>query len=284
MKNNASTVYSFFLIVGDFLCLLLAFTAAYLLRVTYGTRRIIVPVPARTYLIASLIIIPLWLIIFALLGLYGRSTYEKRFSELGRLFVGSVIGFLLITGIAFFSNKPIFPAKLVPIYGLLFTFALLFVFRSCARIIRRTLFAYGKGISNVLLVGNTEATRDLINWLVEPRKSGYRVIGVVGGSLSSPQAIPHFPTFVDAVGKLKASRIHAIMQTELYADSVKNSEILTFAQTHHISYRFIPGNSDLFVGNIDVDLFQGSIPMIAVHQTALVGWGRILKRLFDFVV
>jgi lipopolysaccharide/colanic/teichoic acid biosynthesis glycosyltransferase len=32
--------------------------------------------------------------------------------------------------------------------------------------------------------------------------------------------------------------------------------------------------------NIDIELFQG-LPVVSVHQTALTGWGRILKRLFD---
>ena len=42
----------------------------------------------------------------------------------------------------------------------------------------------------------------------------------------------------------------------------------------------MPGNGELFVGNIEVDLFQ-SVPVIAVHQTALIGWGRVVKRLTD---
>jgi exopolysaccharide biosynthesis polyprenyl glycosylphosphotransferase len=284
MKNNASIVYSFFLVVGDFFCLLLAFVGAYLLRVTYGNRPIIVPVRARTYLAYCLVIIPILLSIFALIGLYNRSTYEKRFSELGRLFMGSFIGFLLITGLAYFSNKPIFPAKMVPIFGFLFTFVLLLVFRSTARFIRRLMFAYGKGISNVLLVGNAESTTELINWLSNPRISGYKILGVVSDSSHTYRDVPHFATFDDAVKRLHTSQIHSIMQTELFSDTAKNNEILTYAQTNHIAYRFIPGNTELFVGNIDVELFQASIPMIAVHQTALVGWGRIVKRLFDLVV
>jgi lipopolysaccharide/colanic/teichoic acid biosynthesis glycosyltransferase len=32
-----------------------------------------------------------------------------------------------------------------------------------------------------------------------------------------------------------------------------------------------------------VELFRSSIPVIAVHQTALIGWGRIVKRLFDLI-
>ncbi len=42
----------------------------------------------------------------------------------------------------------------------------------------------------------------------------------------------------------------------------------------------MPGNSELLTGNIQVDLFQ-AVPVIAVHQTALIGWGRIVKRLTD---
>jgi undecaprenyl-phosphate galactose phosphotransferase len=46
----------------------------------------------------------------------------------------------------------------------------------------------------------------------------------------------------------------------------------------------VPGNSELFVGNIAVELFRSSIPVIAVHQTALIGWGRIVKRFTDLIV
>jgi lipopolysaccharide/colanic/teichoic acid biosynthesis glycosyltransferase len=44
----------------------------------------------------------------------------------------------------------------------------------------------------------------------------------------------------------------------------------------------VPGNSDIFIGNLEVELFDG-LPVIAVHQTALIGWGRVVKRVFDLV-
>lgn len=90
-----------------------------------------------------------------------------------------------------------------------------------------------------------------------------------------------FTAFNEAIAAIGEQPLHGIIQTELYADETRNREVLEYAQTHHISYRFVPGNTELFVGNIDVELFRSSIPMIAVHQTALLGWGRIVKRLFD---
>jgi lipopolysaccharide/colanic/teichoic acid biosynthesis glycosyltransferase len=283
MKNNASFLYSLCLIFTDALALVAAFVSAYILRVTYGNTPVANPVSARTYLLILVALLPVWLLIFSLIGLYNRSIYEKRFSEFGRLFVGTVVGSLLIVGFDYFSNDVIFPAKLVPVYGMALTFVFLVLFRNVARIIRRSLFGRNLGISNVLIVGNTVATQELVKWLANPKVSGYRVVGIVGSDEHFPK-MKRFKTFKSAVESIGAKNIHSIMQTELFAEAGTNDEILTFAQNNHVAYRFIPGNSELFVGNIDVELFQSSIPMIAVHQTALIGWGRIAKRIFDLAV
>jgi len=283
MKNNASFLYSLCLIFTDALALIAAFVSAYILRVTYGDTPVANPVSARTYLVILLSLLPVWLLIFGLIGLYNRSIYEKRFSELGRLFIGTIVGTLLIVGFDYFSNDVIFPAKLIPVYGMGLTFVFLVLFRNVARIVRRTLFGYNKGISNVLIVGNTDATHELVNWLSNPKVSGYRVVGIVGSD-EHFKKMKHFKTFKSAVETIGAKNIHSVMQTELFSEASRNDEILTFAQNNHAAYRFIPGNSEMFVGNIDVELFQSSIPMIAVHQTALIGWGRIVKRIFDLVV
>lgn len=261
--------------------LIAAFVAAYIIRAANDTP-VAQPIPARTYVAILCALIPVWIIIFGLIGLYNRRVYDKRFQEIGRLFIGTVIGTLFIVGYEYFNNDVIFPAKLVPIYGFGLTFVALVISRNIMRLFRQALFSRNIGISNVLLVGNTEATRELVDWLADPKVSGYRVIGIVGGR--EIKGMRHFRSFDEAVKALKQKGIHSIMQTELFTDSNRNDEVLSFAQNNHVAYRFIPGNSELFVGNIDVELFQSSIPMIAVHQTALVGWGRIVKRLFDLAV
>ncbi len=288
MKNSASLVYSFFLLVGDFLALVAAFGGAYLLRVTFDARPLIEQIPALTYLSIFLVLLPFWLVVFGLLGLYNSSIYEKRFSEIGRLLVGSFIGllFVIFYDFAVDPDSTIFPARLVPVYGFALAFTFLVAFRNIARSLRTILFAYNIGLSNVLIVGNTNASLELVGQLIDSRHSGYRVLGVVSKKHRSYERYPNlavFGSFEEAVKKIGEDSIHSIVQTELFADPAKNNEILSFAQTHHAAYRFVPGNSELFVGNIDVELFR-SIPVIAVHQTALTGWGRIVKRLFDFVM
>lgn len=282
MKNNTSLLYGLLLVVGDFLALVAAFAGAYILRVTIDHRPIETAIHADAYIGIFLILLPFWILIFGLLGLYNSYIYEKRFSEAGRLLIGSFVGLLFVITYAYFDGRAIFPARLVPIYGFGLAFVFLITFRNLLRLVRGLLFRYNIGITNLLLIGDTRITQELVGSF-ENIASGYRVVGVVDGHNSSKQP-RYFASFTDAVTRLKISDVHGIVQTELFADTAKNDEILEFAQTHHIAYRFIPGNTELFVGKIDVELFRASIPVIAVHQTALIGWGRIVKRLSDILL
>jgi lipopolysaccharide/colanic/teichoic acid biosynthesis glycosyltransferase len=287
MKNNSSLIYSFSLVVGDFLALVAAFIGAYILRVSVSHKPISEHIHAVTYGEIFLLVLPFWILIFALMGLYSSTIYENRFVEAGKLLIGSFLGLLLVTGLAYFSNKPLFPAKLVPIYGFLFGFLFLVIFRNIARAIRSLMFSYDIGITNVLLVGNSPMSHELINILQDRRTSGYKILGVVTEKPNAASRYPHlkiFSSFEEAIQRLRVKNIHSIVQTELYANPNKNNDLIDFAQQHHIAFRFIPGNSEMFVGNLEVELFKQSLPVVTVHQTALIGWGRIIKRVFDLLL
>lgn len=279
MKNNNSFVYALFLIVGDFLALLAAFSVAYILRVKFDDRPLIEQIPAFAYLKTFAIVLPFWILVHAFIGLYRGSIYEKRFVEIGHLFVGSFLGILVVIGYDFVVDDNLFPARLVPVYALALGFGFLVLFRTIARIIRELLFFGGIGISNVLLVGDTLASEEFANAISNTNRTGQRVLGIV---TQQPSRFRRFDSFSNALAKIKQP-VHSIIQTEIYKDQDKNNEILQHAQQNHIAYRFVPGNSDLFVGNIDVELFANR-PVIAVHQTALIGWGQVVKRIFDLIV
>ncbi len=282
MKHAASLLFSFLLLVGDFLALVAAFTLAYIIRVKLDDRPLLEPITANGYIAVVAVLLVFWLIIYSLLGLYRSQVYENRLKELFMLFIGSFIGILFLIGSEYALNRAIFPARLVTVYGFLFAFLLTLLFRTLARAIRRTLFRFDIGINNVLIVGATDITGELFSRL-SLKHLGYRVVGIVSNRHLHDKKVKQsirFASFDEAIKTIQTRNIHSIVQTELFADQLKNDEILTFAQEHHIAYRFIPGNSQLFAGNIDVSLFEG-IPMVAVHQTPLTGWGRIAKRLFD---
>jgi lipopolysaccharide/colanic/teichoic acid biosynthesis glycosyltransferase len=165
-----------------------------------------------------------------------------------------------------------------------FGFVFLLIFRNLARLVRTELFGFNIGLTHVALIGNTDVTAELVSSLSDSRHSGYKVLAVVGAKERvGDRPIATYPTFASFL-KNAPDNLHGIIQTELYADEARNAEILTYSQEHHIGYRFVPGNSELFVGNIDVELFRSNLPVITVHHTALFGWGRVVKRICDILI
>lgn len=283
MRNNTSLIYSVFLLVGDFIALLAAFTAAYILRVTLDHTPISAHVHALTYISLLATLLPFFLITFALFGLYSTRVHWNRFKEFGKLAIGCFIGIMGVISYGYIADVRIFPARLVILYAFLLAFFFILLFRTIARGIRRSLFRYGAGVSNVLIVGDTALSLELVRQLKNTATTGYRIIGIVGCTDRKPEPrIPCFETFDMAITEL-GSKLDMVVQTELYASDIKNNEILVYTQEHHLDYRFSPGNSGLFVGKIETELFQ-SIPVIAVHQTALIGWGRVAKRAMDTIL
>lgn len=284
MPSKNTKFYSLILILADFLVLCLAFGVAYVLRVQYDQRPLATQVYAIEYFRSFLIIVPIWILIFATLGLYQASTYNRRLVEWGKIAIGSFIGILLVIGWEYISEDHIFPARLVPVYALVAAFLLIVLEREILRITRSLLFYFGRGISRVLIIGDSEATRDIANNLAETHKSGYKVVAIAGPRKIIPPGLEvrHFTSIDSALKEIEKLRITTIIQTDLYDSAERNQRILGAAQTHHIKYNFIPGESEFYAGKNTVDVFLG-YPMISVSQTPLIGWGAIAKQVFDSI-
>jgi len=270
--------------MGDFFILLLAFTLAYIVRVQIDSRPLVAEISAISFLGTSLLIIPMWLATFWFLDLYNSQTYNKRLTEWGRLAIGSAIGILIVLGYSYVIDKPVFPARLVAVYALITSFILLLIGRELMRALRTLLFRFGRGISRVLVIGNSSATKDIALQLSDTRRSGYKVVAIAGPKLVMPDHFrgARFPTVEHALAHLTDKRITTIIQTDLYDSSERNQRILGAAQSNHIVYRFIPGEPEFYSGKNTVDVFLG-YPIISVYQTPLVGWGTIVKRVFDTI-
>jgi exopolysaccharide biosynthesis polyprenyl glycosylphosphotransferase len=285
MTSRNTKLYSLILIIADTIVLMGAFILAYVVRVKLDPRPLLAPVYAVDYFQAFLFIIPFWIIIFAALGLYKSSTYNRRLVEWGKIVIGSFIGILLVIGWQYASGKIILPARLVAVYGLVAAFLFILFEREIMRLIRSLMFHYGKGINRVLLVGTSDATSDIANSLADTKKSGYRIVAIAGPKKIIPENlnVKHYASIEAALKDIKINRISSIIQTDLYDSAERNQKILGAAQQNHISYSFIPGEAEFYSGKNTIDVFLG-YPMISVYQTPLIGWGSIAKRIFDFVL
>lgn len=284
MPSKNTKFYSLILVIADIFVLLLAFVIAYVLRVQYDPRPLVSQIYATQYLTAFTLLLPFWILVFASLGLYQASTYGRRLVEWSKIAIGVFIGILLIIGWEYATDVRIFPARLVVVYALIASFILVVIEREILRFTRSLLFRFGRGISRVLIVGNSDATRDIADNLAETHKSGYYVVAIAGPKKVVPTGlnVTHFSSVDSALKHIKELRINTIIQTDLYDSTERNQRILGSAQIHHISYNFIPGEAEFYAGKNTIDVFLG-YPMITVSQTPLIGWGAIAKQIFDTI-
>lgn len=278
MKQNFAFIFKLLLLVGDGVALILAFTVAYVLRVSLDPRPIAVPVPAVTYITLIIVLLPLWIGIFYLLGLYTKRVFSRRPKEAGRLLLGAVSGILLLVTFDFFTTEAIFPAKLVPVYAALLAFVFLWVFRSLMRNLRLYLYARKYGVVRLLIVGSSETTYYLSKYLNENPQSGYDIVGLVAKKASVYEPLRNI-VYRSVATALKTTNAHAIIQT----DSLDATEVYNQAIENHLDYQFIPSHSALFTSRHSVELL-GAFPIINVHTTPLIGYGRVVKRAMDILL
>ena len=285
MLSKNTKAYSVILITADFLVLLIAFTIAYVVRVQIDHRPLVNPVFAFDYLLTALAILPLWILVFASLTLYRTQTYNRRLVEWGRVFIGCLIGVLVVIGWEYLTGKIFFPARLVALYAFGAAFLLIVLERELMRLVRSLAYRYGIGISRVLIIGETAATEDIAQALAITGQSGYHVVAMATPKKYVPyrRGITHYADIESALKSVEAHHIDAIIQTDLSPIDEVNERILATAQIHHIRYSFIPGAPEFYTGKNTVDVFLG-YPMISVYQTPLVGWGELAKRIFDVVL
>lgn len=270
---------------ADFLVLLAAFTAAYILRVQiHNSRPLVSPIFAFDYLMMALTILPLWIIVFATLGLYSSRTYNRRLAEWGRIFVGTFIGILVVVGWEYITDKTFLPSRIAALYAFGASLVLVILGRELMRLLRTVAFRYGIGISRVLIIGHSDATEDIALALANTGKSGYHIVAMATPKKYVPyrRGITHYDDIETALKNIKAQRIDTIIQTDFEEGQV-NEKILSAAQINHTRYNFIPGKPEFYTGKNTIDVFLG-YPMISVSQTPLIGWGAIAKRIFDVIV
>ena len=286
MQTQNTKFYSLILVLADLFVLLGAFTIAYVLRVKLDERQLLnAEIYPIDYFLSVLLIAPFWIAIFAFIGLYSANIYNRRLLEWSRVGVGVFLGILLVIGWEYITDYDVFPARLVVVYAFVASFLLVIFERELLRAFRSLLYRFGKGISRVLVIGNSSATADIVATLNNTKRSGYQIVAIAAPRriVSVESGIKHFTTVDKALGNIEALKITNIIQTDLYDSEERNQQILAAAQSRHIQYNFIPGETEFYAGKNTVDVFLG-YPMITVHQTPLAGWGEIVKRIFDAIV
>jgi len=270
MRKRSELLIAVLQIPVDYLMLVVSFVLAYLLRQGSG-RPFSIEVGGYAYLNLMLVFLPIWLLIFASVGLYNLRSDRAKWLDLSKILAACSAGVMVLIVIDFLSPSPIFPAKIIPIYG--FLLALLFVSlgRFVMGFVQRLLASRGVGVYRVLFIGSgTTATR--LKLALKKLKRRYKVVSSIA-SLDATSS-----------GRLKnlikRDHIDTVIVADSSADDSKLVELISYCQSNHVGYQFVPSISGLYSSKI-LSTQIGNIPILELKPTPLEGWGRVIKRLFD---
>ena len=276
MKGRFSLFFTVLLMIGDALAIVGAYSIAFILRVKISDTPIATAVAADTYLESLLVLLPFVIIIFSITGLYRTVRNDSALATAGKLLLGAFMAMLFMVFIDYFHPSIIFPAKKVPLYGLVISIIFLAIERGILYLLRYLRNRSNVGLPSVLVIGDNETAKLLVRDIERP-SSSYRLQGVVGdGRLKWTT----YKTFDEAVANFLPNIIIQVTSTE---KPKVDSRILAFAQKNYIDFKFVPSDVNDLSDHVEMELFMGDIPMMSVEPTRLVGWGRFVKRLFDII-
>lgn len=259
----------------DFAMLLLAGVATYRLRtdVLDAYRPVLFgpDLPLGRFFWLVLIVAGLFMILYAVSGLYAMKLRMTKGQEVMRVVLASSAAILVVI-LTIFLRQELFNSRFLVVgYWALATLCVA-VGRMLLRIFQRRLMArYNIGVHRVLLIGNDRVTERLEQTMAADPGLGWRIMKRLGDPDISEVGLAADTLGIDEV----------ILANPDYP-AQKIVQLVEFCHEHHIVFKFVPNIYQTLTTHYDVDAI-GRIPVVELQRTSLDGWGRVFKRSFDAV-
>ncbi len=223
--------------------------------------------PIDQYFKIILVVAPIFIIIYALEGLYDIRSTRKFWKETVRVFLATSIGLVIII-VAIFLKREWFSSRFVILAAWFLATVYVSFGRLTVQLIQKWLLrTRGIGVHRVLLIGHN-GKMDVIARIIRKNKNlGYKVVDQV------------YTASLKVIKAIRQERgIDEIIMCEPSITDDEQEKLIDYCAVHNIAYKFIPTTRD--TSTFEIGMFNGE-PIIEVKNTTLDGWGRIMKRVFD---
>jgi exopolysaccharide biosynthesis polyprenyl glycosylphosphotransferase len=276
----------------DLLMLAAAFFLAYVVRFQWKWALAPeVPPAPEFYTTVGLTLIPLWLGLFSMYGLYKWEHLLGGITEYSRAFNAITVGMMMVVAFSFFE-----PSFVIARGWLITSWLLALTFIGGARfVVRRIVYSLwrrGVGLTPAIIVGCNGEAATLTQQLMSGACTGYQILGLVG-----PKPIPEEQSFtqeemsVPHLGEL--NDIARIMQDygarELIvaSSSLNREDVLDlFAAVQPLSgvnLRLSTGLYEVLTTGIEVRT-TASVPLIQLKRLRLSVAQTICKNILEYAV
>lgn len=270
--KKSELFFSFIQVPVDFAMIVLAAISAFMIR---DVPQILTLKPKLytfsfdIYIKIILMVAPLFILIYAIEGLYDIRATRKFWKEALRVFTATSIGLVIII-VTIFLKREWFSSRFIILAAWMLAVFYTLIARYLLQLIQKWLLvSRGAGVHRVLLIGRN-GKMDAIYKIIQKNKAlGYKVVDrIETAHLKEIKLIK------------KEKGIDEVILCEPSITDDEQEKLVDYCAIHNITYKFIP--TTLQTSKFNISVLNGE-PMIEVSNTPLDGWGRIYKRIFDIV-
>lgn len=292
VRSSWKRTYQVVLLVTDALMLLLAFTLAYVVRFTIDMpifRDGVSSIAHYTWLV--LILIPVWLALFALLQLYDFHLLLSGTSEYARALNGCTSGMMLVVVVSFVIPEFVIARGWLLLAWLLSTI-LVCTNRLFLRRVAQTLRYRGWFVTAAVIVGTNSEAVSLAVQLRESLYSGFKVVGFIeenhtpGHEHNTPPllGLPVLGTLASLPDVIAQKGIEdvviastALTRTQLLETSLQLSAM------PQVNLALSSGLYEIFTTGLRVNT-RNAVPLLRLNRLRLDPIELILKTSLDYTV
>jgi exopolysaccharide biosynthesis polyprenyl glycosylphosphotransferase len=281
-------------VVIDAFAIKLAFLFSYWLRfdtdaLTFLSLSEEIP-PFMAYFYGSLVIIPIWLLIFKSRGMYGARRNVSLSDELFSIVKLVTLGMLVVMSAAFFYRA--FSYSRV-VFGLLWIASILFVFsgRFLLNHIERSLYRRGRDLRNAVIIGSNTTAQLIYRTLHNHPLLGYRLVGYFAdeptrdptGTDDRFQNLKYLGRVQEVPAGISQHHIDLALISLGYGDYPKLYDLIRNSEGVNVEFMMVPDMLEIMAGGMRMREIEG-IPFIQIKGLPMTTWGGIAKRLFDLTI
>ena len=275
--KKSELVFSALLVPVDYLMLFLSGLIAYYLRFVplfVELRPLTQEIIFQHYFKLILLVPVIFIIIFAMGGLYTIRNTRRWIDEMGSIFVAVTASMAIVIVIIFFQRE-LFSSRFIVLTGWALSVVMVMLGRLIVRIIQHLLLKKGVGVHNVVVIGHDSTSADIVKQIYKFPSLGYRIT-------------ERFDDFSEAtaktlLAKMEIAPIDEIIQADTNLPKSQSLMLKDFCNDNHIIFKYATDLFEVQPTHIEINTIAG-IPIIEVKKTKLDGWGKILKRILDMIM
>lgn len=275
-------------LIGDSLAIFLAYYLAYVCRFYLLKDSVffkgIIHYLKFTYIVRELsYVIPIYIFIFYISGLYNINRTKKKFFMFYNIISSNILGMMTFMFVLYFTRNIHISRKFLVLF-FVFTIIIQYIYRVIVYMIISKIRKNDHNLQHIIVIGYSKSCRRYIDIMSNSRELGYEIYGIIDDNLKAPfyyREIPYIGTIDELENLLSENKFDEVIITLSLSEYKKLKRVVKICEKSGIHTKFIPDYTDVIPTVPYIEDVEG-LPMINIRRVPLTDeFNKSIKRAVD---